>query len=118
VEVLNARPRVDFASELGRWRTLRRLSQLDLALRAATTQRHISYLERGRSSPGRSMVLRLAESLELALRDRNALLLAAGYAPVFAESGLDDDTLRHVRDALHRIIAGHMPYPAVVVAPA
>lgn len=108
---------VDFASELGRWRTLRRVSQLELALRAGTTQRHISYLERGLSSPGRSMVLRLAESLELSLRDRNNLLGAARYAPVFSESGIDEDALRPVRDALHRILAGHMPYPAVVVAP-
>ena len=63
------------------------------------------------------MVLRLAESLQLSLRERNALLLAAGYAPVFAESRLDDDALSPVRDALHRILAGHMPYPAVVAAP-
>jgi transcriptional regulator with XRE-family HTH domain len=105
-----------FASELRRWRQSRRISQLELALRAGTTQRHVSYVEQGRSRPGRTMVLRLAESLELSLRERNALLLAAGYAPVFAESQLDDDALSPVRDALDRILVGHMPYPAVVVA--
>ena len=105
-----------FASELRRWRRARRISQLELALRTDTTQRHVSYLEQGRSRPGRTMVLRLAESLELSLRERNALLLAAGYAPVFAESRLDDEALRPVRDALHGILKGHMPYPALVAA--
>jgi hypothetical protein len=84
-------------------------------LRAGTTQRHVSYVEQGRSRPGRTMVVRLAESLELSLRERNALLLAAGYAPLFAESSLDDEALRPVRDALHGVLSGHMPYPAVVV---
>lgn len=103
-----------FATELRRWRDSRRFSQLELALRAGTTQRHLSYIEQGRSMPGRTMVVRLAESLELSLRARNALLLAAGYAPVFPESRLDDDALRPVRDALDGILEGHMPYPAVV----
>lgn len=103
-----------FATELRRWRDSRRFSQLELALRAGTTQRHLSYIEQGRSMPGRTMVVRLAESLELSLRERNALLLAAGYAPVFPESRLDDDALRPVRDALDGILEGHMPYPAVV----
>jgi len=105
-----------FAGELRRWRTSRRLTQLELALRADTTQRHISYLEQGRSRPGRTMILRLAESLELSLRERNAMLLAAGYAPVFAESRLTDETLRPVRDALHGVIKGYLPYPALVAA--
>jgi len=110
--VLGLRP---FGSELRAWRTRRGVSQLDLAIRAGTTQRHLSFVEQGRSSPGRTMVLRLAESLELGLADRNALLLAAGFAPVFAESPWDGPTLRPVRDALERILAGHEPYPAVVV---
>src|SRR5215218_4951561 len=80
-----------FASELRRWRSSRRWSQLELALRAGTTQRHLSFMEQGRSAPGRTMVVRLAETLGLSLRERNALLLAAGYAPLFPESGLDDD---------------------------
>ncbi len=96
---------------------MRRVSQLDLAIRADTTQRYLSFLEQGRSRPGRTMVVRLAESLELSLRERNGLLLAAGYAPVFAESRLDTPELAPVRAALDRILDGHMPYPAVVVRP-
>jgi transcriptional regulator with XRE-family HTH domain len=106
-----------FAVELRRWRTTRRWSQLELALRAGTTQRHLSYMEQGRSRPGRGIVLRLAESLELSLRERNTLLLSAGFAPVFAESCLDGPELQPVRDALDRILEGHLPYPAVVVQP-
>ena len=106
-----------FPDELRRWRASRKWSQLELALRADTTQRHISFLEQARSRPGRAMVVRLAESLELSLRERNALLLAAGYAPVFAESDLDDDAIRPVREALDQILEGHLPYPAVVVRP-
>lgn len=104
-----------FADELLRWRGIRRVSQLELALRSGTTQRHVSFVEQGRSRPGRAMVLRLAEALDLALRDRNALLLAAGYAPVFPESRLDDPELAPVREALDRVLEGHMPYPALVV---
>lgn len=104
-----------FARELRRWRTRRRFSQLDLAIRADTTQRHLSFLEQGRSRPGRVMVVRLAESLGLSLRERNELLLAAGYAPMYAESSLDAPELGPVREALERILDGHLPYPAVVV---
>lgn len=106
-----------FSHELRRWRTRRRFSQLDLAIRADTTQRHLSFLEQGRSRPGRAMVVRLAESLGLSLRDRNDLLLAAGFAPVYAESSLDAPELGPVREALDRILDGHLPYPAVVVRP-
>ncbi len=106
-----------FAGELRRWRTTRRWSQLELAVRAGTTQRHLSFIERGRSQPGRAMVLRLAETLGVSLRERNALLLTAGYAPVFAETRLDAPELRPAREALDRILEGHMPYPAVVVRP-
>ncbi|UBU11989.1 helix-turn-helix domain-containing protein [Nonomuraea gerenzanensis] len=106
-----------FARELRRWRTRRRFSQLDLAIRADTTQRHLSFLEQGRSRPGRAMVVRLAESLDLSLRERNGLLLAAGYAPVYTESGLDAPELSPVREALERILDGHLPYPAIVVRP-
>ncbi len=104
-----------FPSELRRWRSTRRLSQLDLAVRAGTTQRHLSFLEQGRSRPGRGVVVRLAESMELTLRERNELLRAAGFAPAFPESALDDEALRPVRQALDTILAGHMPYPALVV---
>ncbi len=106
-----------FTSELRRWRTARRMSQLDLALRAGTTQRHVSFIEQGRSRPGRDVVARLAESLELTPRERNELLLAAGFAPAFPESPLDDEVLRPVREALDTILDGHMPYPAMVVRP-
>jgi transcriptional regulator with XRE-family HTH domain len=77
-----------FSSELRRWRTARRMSQLDLAVRAGTTQRHVSFMEQGRSRPGRGMVVRLAESMELTLRGRNELLPSAGYAPAYPESPL------------------------------
>jgi transcriptional regulator with XRE-family HTH domain len=106
-----------FAGELRRWRRSRRWSQLELAVRAGTTQRHLSFIEQGRSSPGRTLVVRLAESLELSLRERNALLLTAGYAPIFRESPLDDLALRPVRAAIEQILEGHLPYPAVVVRP-
>jgi transcriptional regulator with XRE-family HTH domain len=79
-----------FPTELRRWRSARRLSQLELAIRAETTQRHVSFIEQGRSRPGRGMVVRLGESMELTLRERNELLLAAGFAPAFPESPLDD----------------------------
>jgi transcriptional regulator with XRE-family HTH domain len=103
-----------FARTLRRWRELRRWSQLDLAIRADTTQRYLSYLEQGRSNPGRAMVMRLAESLELTLRERNALLMAAGYAPAFDESGWDAPQLEPVRTALKSVLDGHLPYPAVI----
>lgn len=106
-----------FPTELRRWRSARRLSQLDLATRAGTTQRHVSFIEQDRSRPGRDVVMRLAESLDLTLRDRNELLLAAGFAPAFPESPLDDAALRPVRDALDSILDGHLPYPAMVVRP-
>jgi transcriptional regulator with XRE-family HTH domain len=106
-----------FADELRCWRHTRRWSQLELAVRAGTTQRHLSFIERGRSRPGRAIVVRLAESLGLTLRERNRLLLAAGYAAVYPESGLDDADLRPVHDALRRILDGHLPYPAVVTRP-
>jgi transcriptional regulator with XRE-family HTH domain len=105
-----------FARELRRWRGLRHWSQLDLAIAADTTQRHLSFLEQGRSRPGREMVLRLAESLGLTLRERNALLLAAEYAPAFEESGLDAPRLEPVRTALRAVLDGHLPYPAVIVS--
>jgi transcriptional regulator with XRE-family HTH domain len=96
------------------WREHRRLSQLELALEAGTTQRYISFVERGRSVPGRGVVVRIAEALEIPLRERNALLLAAGYAPAYSERGLDDPQLDPVRAALERILTGHLPYPAVL----
>ncbi|MET9216832.1 MULTISPECIES: helix-turn-helix domain-containing protein [unclassified Nocardia] len=106
-----------FGPQLRHWRTLRRVSQLDLAIRAETSQRYLSFLEQGRSQPGRTMVVRLAESLDLPLRDRNNLLLAAGFAPVFPESDLAAPELAPVREALTAVLDGHLPYPALVARP-
>jgi transcriptional regulator with XRE-family HTH domain len=106
-----------FGDELRRWRAVRRVSQLELAVRSGTTQRHLSFMERGRSRPGREIVVRLAESLRLSPRERNALLHHAGYAPVFPETSLDAPMLRPVREALDSILYGHMPYPALVLGP-
>ncbi|MEV4134219.1 helix-turn-helix transcriptional regulator [Dactylosporangium sp. NPDC049742] len=103
------------AEALRTWRTRRRVSQLELAARAGTTQRHVSFIESGRSAPGRSMIIRLAESLEVPIRERNELLLAAGFAPAYPHGDLDGPELRTVRAALDRVLHGHLPYPAVVV---
>lgn len=100
---------------LREWRLRRRLSQLDLALAADTSARHISYVENGRAKPSRAMVLRLAETLDVPLRERNTLLLAADYAPAYRESSLDDTNLASVRAALTTMLTAHEPYPAVVV---
>jgi transcriptional regulator with XRE-family HTH domain len=97
------------------WRRRRRLSQLDLALSAEVSTRHLSFVETGRSRPSRELVVHLAEHLEVPLRDRNSLLLAAGYAPVYRETSLDAGEMSPVRDALDKIVRGHDPFPAVVV---
>jgi transcriptional regulator with XRE-family HTH domain len=97
------------------WRRRRRLSQLDLALEAGVSARHLSFLETGRSKPSREMVLHLSEQLEVPLRDRNRLLLAAGYAPAFDERPIDAPEMAPVREALDKILTGHEPYPALVV---
>lgn len=104
-----------FAQELRGWRRRRGVSQIELALRAGTTQRHVSFIESGRSTPGRPMVVRLAESLEIPLRERNTLLLSAGYAPAYQESEWTDDALTPVRTALESVLRGHQPYPAILV---
>ena len=97
------------------WRTRRRLSQLELASRTGVSTRHLSFLETGRSTPSRTMVLHLAEHLDLPLRDRNQLLLSAGFAPVHPESSLHSPQMLAIRQALRRLLEGHSPYPAVVV---
>jgi transcriptional regulator with XRE-family HTH domain len=100
---------------LREWRQRRRLSQLDLSLQAGISSRHLSFVETGRSAPSREMVLHLAEELGLPLRERNRLLLAAGYAPVFTESPLAAPELAAVAEAVRLVLAGHEPYPAAVV---
>ncbi|MFL5976381.1 MAG: helix-turn-helix domain-containing protein [Solirubrobacterales bacterium] len=97
------------------WRQRRRRSQLDLALDAGVSARHVSFVETGRAKPSRDMVLHLADQLEVPLRERNRLLLAAGYAPVYGERSLDDPEMAPVREALELVLRGHEPYPAVVV---
>ena len=100
---------------LREWRQRRRLSQLDLALEAEISTKHLSFLETGRSQPSRDMVLRLAEELDVPLRERNVLLVAAGYAPVFAQRALDDPALQAARKAVDLVLKGHEPYPALAV---
>jgi transcriptional regulator with XRE-family HTH domain len=100
---------------LRQWRERRRLSQLDLALQTEISTRHLSFVETGRSRPSREMILRLAEQLDLPLRERNHLLLAAGYAPVYGETALEAPPMAAVREAVRQVLAAHEPYPAVVV---
>jgi transcriptional regulator with XRE-family HTH domain len=100
---------------LREWRERRRLSQLALALDAEVSTRHLSFLETGRARPSREMLLRLAERLEVPLRERNTMLLAAGFAPVYPERDLDDPALGVARAAVDRVLAGHEPFPALAV---
>src|SRR5215475_3577247 len=104
-----------FGARLRWWRTRRGLSQLDLAGAAGTSQRHLSFLESGRTAPSQAMVLTLAAALDLPLRQQNALLLAAGYAPVWRESELTAPGLAQVNGALDQILAQQEPFPAFVV---
>jgi len=94
------------------WRNRRRLSQLDLAYGAEISPRHLSFIETGRSLPSRSMILRLAEELEVPPRERNVLLTAAGFAPIFPEHPLSDSALARAREAIDHIVASQAPYPA------
>lgn len=100
---------------LREWRQRRRMSQLDLACEAEISTRHLSFLETGRAQPSRDMVLRLADQLEIPLRERNVILVAAGYAPVFPQRALDDPALAAARRAVDLILAGHEPHPALAV---
>lgn len=100
---------------LRRWRTHRRYSQLDLAATAEVSQRHLSFVETGRSTPSRELIIHLAEVLDVPLRDRNTLLTAAGYAPVYEERPLDDPEMTPIRRAMDFILERHEPYPAWIV---
>lgn len=104
-----------FGPLLREWRGRRHLSQLALALEAGVSQRHLSFVESGRAQPSREMVLMLAEQLGVPLRERNRLLVAAGYAPVFPERPLDDPALEAARRAVERVLRAHEPYPALAV---
>ena len=110
-----ARPVVPFGALLCAWRQRRRRSQLDLALDAEVSQRHLSFVESGRAAPSREMILRLAEQLDVPLRERNALLLAAGYAPLYAERLLDDLAMQAARGVVDQILHAHMPNPALAI---
>jgi transcriptional regulator with XRE-family HTH domain len=100
---------------LREWRERRRLSQLDLSCDAGISTRHLSFLETGRARPSREMLLHLAQELQVPLRARNALLLAAGFAPAYAERSLDDPALAGVRRTIERVLQAHEPFPALVV---
>ncbi|MFF4405998.1 helix-turn-helix domain-containing protein [Streptomyces sp. NPDC001262] len=97
------------------WRTRRRISQLELALRADSSARHISFIETGRSRPSPEMVLRLADHLDVPVRERNVLLMAAGYAPHYPERPLDDPALDGLREGVESLLKGYEPFPALVV---
>ncbi len=97
------------------WRSRRRMSQLELALEAGVSARHLSFVETGRSRPSPEMVLHLAAQLDIPLRERNQLLLAAGYAPQYGARSLDAPEMAPVRDALGHVLAGHEPYPAIAI---
>ena len=100
---------------LREWRQRRRMSQLDLAVDADISTRHLSFLETGRSQPSRDMVLRLAERLDVPLRERNMLLVSAGYAPLFPERTMADPALAAARRAVDLVLKGHEPFPAIAI---
>jgi transcriptional regulator with XRE-family HTH domain len=103
-----------FGSMLSEWRSVRRASQLDLAETSGVSQRHISFIESGRAQPSRQLILKLARALDLPLPTRNELLIAAGFAPLYAARSLDLSEMRHVQQALVRLMDHHEPYPALV----
>lgn len=109
------RSQAEIGPILREWRERRRLTQLELALDAGVSPRHLSFVETGRSKPGRDLLLRICEQLELPFRERNRLLLTVGHAPAFPERSLDDAELDPVRAALQLILTGHEPYPAIAV---
>lgn len=109
-----ARPNA-FGEHLREWRQRRHLSQLDLAGDAEISARHLSFVETGRAAPSRDMVLRLAERLDVPLRERNVLLVAAGFAPAFPNRALDDPALAAARQAVETVLKAHEPYPALAV---
>jgi len=104
-----------YGALLRQWRRWRRLSQWDLSLGTGVSARHLSFLETGRAQPSREMVLRLCDHLDVPVRERNALLLAAGYAPTYSHRALDDPQLHRVRAAVGLVLAAYAPHPALVV---
>jgi DNA-binding XRE family transcriptional regulator len=104
-----------FPALLRAWRNRRHLSQLELALASGVSQRHLSFLEKGRSRPSRTMILQLSEALQIPLRERNALLLAAGFAPMFRARTFDDPQMAQVLGAVQMMLANHAPFPAIAI---
>ncbi|MGV0746297.1 helix-turn-helix domain-containing protein [Mycolicibacterium sp. XJ870] len=113
--VTSAATQTSIGSLMREWRQRRRISQLDLAIEADVSARHVSFIETGRSVPSRAMVLRLAEALDVPLREQNQLLLAAGLAPVYAERAIDDPDMGPVREGVSRVLEAYNPFPCVVV---
>ena len=111
---VNTRP-TSVGDQLRYWRGKRGFSQLDLALDGGSSQRHLSFVESGRSAPSRNMLVALSEALNIPLRERNALFLAAGYAPLYAEESLDNATMQVVSAALDRMLSNHEPHPALLI---
>src|SRR4051812_16550613 len=111
-EVVPSQP---VGSLLRQWRQRRNLSQLDLAVDAGVSARHLSFVETGRSRPSPELLLTLAARLEVPLRERNSWLLAAGYAPRYGETGLSEPAMTRVRQSLQRMLDGHDPYPGVAI---
>lgn len=111
---IDTQPR-DVGSHIREWRQRRRMTQLDLALEAEISARHLSFLETGKAQPSRDMVLNLCDRLDVPLRERNTLLLAAGFAPVFPQRPLHDPAVKHAREAIELILKGHEPYPALAI---
>jgi len=114
-EAMNTAALPTFGAQLREWRQRRRLSQLDLAGDADVSTRHLSFVETGRAMPSREMVLRLADRLDVPLRERNRLLTAAGFAPMYAERRLDDPALKAAREAVELVLKGHEPFPALAI---
>ncbi|HMO95870.1 MAG TPA: helix-turn-helix transcriptional regulator, partial [Tepidiformaceae bacterium] len=104
-----------FPRLLREWRTRRRLSQLDLAVSSGVSQRHVSFLESGRARPSRNMIIQLSETLEVPLRDRNDMLVAAGFAPAFKSRPLDDPQMSMVMGAIRMMLKNHEPFPAIAI---
>ncbi|MDT5401446.1 MAG: hypothetical protein QOK33_4677, partial [Mycobacterium sp.] len=102
-----------FGSLMKEWRQRRRLSQLDLAIEADVSSRHVSFIETGRSAPSRAMVLRLATALDVPLREQNQLLMAAGLAPVYSERSLEDPDMGAVRDGIDQVLKAYEPFPCL-----
>ena len=119
VSVSTLEPRAEansgFPGLLREWRQKRRLSQLDLALTSGVSQRHVSFLESGRANPSRNMILQLSETLDVPLRDRNAWLTAAGFAPLFRSRALDDPQMGQVMSAVRMMLSAHEPFPAIAL---